>query len=112
MNKSKSAVEEAEQWLDYVSCVKKRDQHRFAAEKADRERRNNWREYYKLDKRIKQLDVELGIVEEDGSDNPLNYPTDDETNPITKANKLLNAPVKKRKLSVPNTARRIDLTNQ
>ena len=55
--------QESEKWLKYVTAVKQRDQARFAAEDAEKKRRQSWREYYALEKVIKEMNAELGLDE-------------------------------------------------
>lgn len=50
-------------WHEYISNIKKRDEARHLAEAADRTRRKHWREYYTLDKRIKEMDEIAGICD-------------------------------------------------
>ena len=98
MNKSKnSAVDEADQWLEYVAAVKKRDQARHAAEGFDKERRAAWREYYKYEKQITQMNEALGLNEMVDEEEP----------------KPPNAPRKKRRLTpmaVSYKSKELDLT--
>ena len=54
---------DAENWLKYVTAVKQRDAARFKAEDHDRQRRQAWREYYALEKVIKEMNSELGLDE-------------------------------------------------
>lgn len=79
---------ESEQWLKYVTAVKQRDQARFAAEDAEKKRREHWRMYYALEKVIKEMNAELGL--------------DDVAETITPEKKMVKgftpgAPKKKRK---------------
>lgn len=66
-----SPTKEAEMWCEYVAAVKKRDAARFKAEDADKERRAAWREYYAMEKKLKQMNCELGlddVVEDEKKD--------------------------------------------
>ena len=53
----------ADKWRGYVIAVKERDQHRMRAEEYERKRREQWRSYYVLDKKIKEMNADLGIDE-------------------------------------------------
>jgi len=62
------AMKDSQNWLEYVQLVRERDDCRRAAEKADRERRLQWVAYYKAEKRIKELDILLGVNDVCGDD--------------------------------------------
>ena len=57
-------------WKEYVEAVKNREEHRIEAEAHEKKRKAAWREYYKLDARIKELDVQLGIAEAANDETP------------------------------------------
>lgn len=61
-------------WSKYVTAVKLRDAARFRAEDADRERRNAWKEYYKFEKEIKEMNVSLGVDDVIDDPKPPNAP--------------------------------------
>ena len=55
--------QEVANWREYCECVKAREEKRMEAERLEKARRAAWREYYKIDGRIKELDIQLGINE-------------------------------------------------
>lgn len=73
-------VIDSKKWLIYVQAVKDRDSHRKAAEQADKERRKHWRKYYATDRKILELNKELGIDESflESDDEEIQILTDEE----------------------------------
>ena len=47
----------------YTSMIKERDAARKAAEAFDRQRRQQWVIYYKLEEKLKTMEIDLGLVE-------------------------------------------------
>lgn len=47
----------------YTSMIRERDAARRAAEGFDRQRRAQWVIYYKLEEKLKTMEIDLGLVE-------------------------------------------------